>query len=46
MKAARQGREFVNRQRDTLTSAIERGREAYQQARGTATGAPGGGEDL
>jgi len=45
-EAARQGREFVSRHKDTLTSAIERGREAYQQARGTATGAPGGGEDL
>jgi gas vesicle protein len=33
-EAARQGREFINRQRDTLNSAIERGREAYQQARG------------
>ena len=36
--AARQGREFVNRQRDTIASAVERGREAYQQAR---TGRPG-----
>src|SRR4029450_2007713 len=35
-EAARQGREFLNRQRDTLTSAVERGREAYNQAR-TAT---------
>jgi gas vesicle protein len=33
-QAARQGREFINRQRDTLNSAIERGREAYEQARG------------
>lgn len=32
-EAARQGREFLARQRETLTSAIERGREAYQQAR-------------
>lgn len=32
-EAARQGREFVNRQRDTIASAVERGREAYQQAR-------------
>lgn len=31
--AARQGREFLNKQRDTLSSAIERGREAYEQAR-------------
>ena len=34
-EAARQGREFLNRQRDTFNSAIERGREAYNQARGT-----------
>jgi gas vesicle protein len=33
-EAARQGREFLNRQRDTLNSAIDRGREAYNQARG------------
>ena len=32
--AARQGREFINRQRETLNTAIERGREAYNQARG------------
>ena len=31
--AARQGREFLNRQRDTLSTAIDRGREAYNQAR-------------
>ncbi len=30
---AQQGRELVDRQRETITSAIERGREAYQQAR-------------
>jgi len=29
---ARQGRDVLNRQRDTLVTAIERGREAYQQA--------------
>ena len=47
-EAARQGREFLNRQRDTLNSAIERGREAYNQARGVgnapqppAPGTPG-----
>lgn len=45
--AARQGREFVNRQRDTLSSAIDRGREAYHQARGGAEPGPaGGGQDL
>lgn len=40
-EAARQGREFLNRQRDTVTSAIERGREAYQQARGSGSVNPG-----
>jgi gas vesicle protein len=30
---AREGREFVNRQRETLTTAVEKGREAFQQAR-------------
>jgi gas vesicle protein len=45
--AARQGREFVNRQRDTISSAIERGREAYHQARGGAETDPtGGGQNL
>ncbi len=42
-EAARQGREVWNRQRDTIASAFERGREAYEQARraqppGTPTG--------
>jgi len=36
-EAARQGREFVNRQKDNITSAVERGREAYEQARNSAT---------
>ena len=41
-EAARQGREFLNRQRDTFNSAIERGRDAYNQARGvTPPPAPG-----
>jgi gas vesicle protein len=40
-EAARQGRELWNRQRDTLNTAFERGREAYEQARG-GTPAPGG----
>jgi len=31
-EAARQGREFVERQRETITTAIEQGREAYRQA--------------
>lgn len=39
-EAARQGRDLWNRQRDTLTNAFERGREAYQQARNPQ---PGGG---
>jgi gas vesicle protein len=40
-QAARQGREFINRQRDTFSSAMERGREAYNQARGSqAPGTP------
>jgi gas vesicle protein len=44
-QAARQGREFVNRQKETVSSAIERGREAYEQARSSSTG-PGGGDNL
>jgi gas vesicle protein len=43
--AARQGREFINRQRDTLSTAIERGKDAYLQAREGEAG-PGGGESL
>ena len=31
--AARQGREFAARQREHLSTAIDRGREAYQSAR-------------
>jgi gas vesicle protein len=31
--AAGKGREYLNQGRETLTNAIERGREAYQQAR-------------
>lgn len=42
-EAARQGREFLNRQRDNLTTAVERGREAYEQARSGATITPGAG---
>lgn len=37
--AARQAREFAEHQRGTLATAIEKGREAYQQARsGGVTG--------
>ena len=32
--AARQGREFLRNQRDGLTTAFERGKEAFDQARG------------
>ncbi len=32
-EAAAKSREFINQGRETLTSAIERGRDAYQQAR-------------
>jgi len=31
-EAAKQGREFIERQRETITTAIERGRDAYKQA--------------
>jgi hypothetical protein len=45
--AARQAREFAERQRGTVTTAFERGREAYQQARtGGAPPAEPGGEPL
>ncbi len=37
-QAARQGRELMNRQRDTIATAVERGREAYESARGPAPG--------
>jgi gas vesicle protein len=35
--AARQAREFADRQRGMVSTAIERGREAYQQAKSTGT---------
>jgi gas vesicle protein len=42
-EAARQGKELWSRQRETLTNAFERGREAYQQARNaTPAGTPPG----
>jgi gas vesicle protein len=34
-EAAQRSREFVDRQREQLSGAIERGKEAYQRARGT-----------
>ena len=43
-EAARQGREFLNRQKDHVASAVERGREAYEQARGGRGEQPAGGE--
>ncbi len=41
-EAARQGRELLNRQRENLSTAFERGREAYEQARGGQTPNPSG----
>ena len=43
--AARQAREFADRQRGIVATAIERGREAYQQAKATGTTAPGTGQE-
>ena len=34
-EAAQKGRELWDRQRETLSTAFERGKEAYEQARGT-----------
>ena len=33
LRAARQGAEFIKKQREHLTTAIDRGREAYDEAR-------------
>ncbi len=44
--AARQGRDFLNRQRENVSSAIDRGREAYQQARGGSAKPGTGAESL
>ena len=41
-EAARQGRDLWNRQRDNLNQAFERGREAYEQARGGSPITPPG----
>ena len=41
-EAARQGREMLNRQKENISSAVARGREAYEQARGTSPLPPGG----
>jgi gas vesicle protein len=40
-EAARHGRHFIDRQREHLTEAIERGKEAYQRARAEDAGASG-----
>lgn len=32
-EAARDGREFINRQRDNVVAAVDRGREAFENAR-------------
>jgi gas vesicle protein len=34
LQAAREGRETLKRQKDQITTAIDRGREAYSKARG------------
>lgn len=44
--AAGQGRELWNRQRETFANAVERGREAYQQARGSQSPGTPSGEPL
>ncbi|HET7694363.1 MAG TPA: YtxH domain-containing protein [Vicinamibacterales bacterium] len=41
-EAARQGRDMWHRQRENLNQAFERGREAYEQARGGSPIAPPG----
>ena len=45
-EAARQARDFASRQKQTIGTAIERGREAYEQARTGAGPITGGGEGL
>jgi gas vesicle protein len=46
-EAARQARDFAARQKQTFGAAIDRGREAYEQARSGAAGPlTGGGEGL
>lgn len=41
-EAARQGRELWDRQRENLSNAFERGKEAYEQARGGPAANPSG----
>ena len=45
-EAAQKGRELWDRQRDTLTTAFERGKEAYEQARGAQPPGKPAGEAL
>jgi gas vesicle protein len=45
-EAARQGRELWDRQKETLTTAFERGKEAYEQARGAQPPGKAPGEAL
>ena|SRR6478609_4027945 len=46
-EAARQGRDLWNRQRDTIATAFERGKDAYDQARTSQpAGTPSSGEGL
>ena len=40
--AAQKGRELWDRQRETLSTAFERGKEAYEQARAQPPGKPSG----
>ena len=45
-EAAQKGREIWERQRDTLSTAFERGKEAYEQARGAQPPGKAPGEAL
>jgi gas vesicle protein len=45
-EAAQKGREIWERQRDTLSNAFERGKEAYEQARGAQPPGKAPGEAL
>jgi gas vesicle protein len=42
-EAARLGREFLDKQRQTFGAAVERGRDAYEQARGSGQQGPAAG---
>jgi gas vesicle protein len=45
-EAAQKGRQLWDRQRETLTTAFERGKEAYEQARGAQPPGKPSGEAL